>query len=112
MTSPALDKLTEIQDLILHNVEQTEQLVVDSVRRAAEFTEGYVPEVTIPALDSLPTLSEVVANQFDFAAKVLDQQRTFAEALVDATRPVADKLVLVEAEAPTTKSKKTAAAAA
>ncbi|MCC5951842.1 MAG: hypothetical protein JJU45_07060 [Acidimicrobiia bacterium] len=110
--SESIEKLEEIQTKVLDTVGQVHDPVVDAVRTAAERAESVVPEVTVPFADRLPTAEAIIANQFDFLTKVIEQQRAFAEALLAAVKPVSDKVVLAEAEAPKSTAKSTAKKAA
>jgi hypothetical protein len=67
--------------------------------------------VTVPYADKLPTADEVVDNGFDFAGKVLDNQKAFAGDMLQATAPVRDKFVVETPAAPAKKApaKKTTA---
>lgn len=110
MTSPVIDKLTDAQTQVLDAIDQAREPVTAVVRQLAEAAERYVPNVTVPGGDKLPTADELIANQFDFAGKLLEHQRTFVEAVVDAAKPVSAKLSVVE-DAGSKRTKGTSAAA-
>lgn len=95
--STVIDQLNDLQTKILDTLENVQEPVVDTVKQVADKVEGRVPELpTVPGADKLPPAGELVDNQFDFIVKVLDQQRAFVQALLDAVRPVATKLVVVD----------------
>lgn len=106
--STATDTLTKVEDQVLEYVSRVQEPVVDGLRKAAEAVEGYVPELSLPAVgDKVPTATELVENSFEFAQRVLDNQHRFAKAVLDATAPVRNK---VETSAPAKKpAAKTAA---
>lgn len=96
MATPAttvLNTITDAQETVLDTVLQLEAPVVDYVRKAAEYVEPNLPESPLKdRVDNLPTLRQFVDNQFAFAAQVLDTQHKFVIALIEATRPVAEKI--------------------
>lgn len=95
--STVLDQLTDLQTKLLDTIESVQEPVVDVVKQVADKVEGRVPELpAVPGADKLPPAGEFIDAQFDFAVKVLDQQRAFVQALLDAVRPVATKLVVVD----------------
>jgi hypothetical protein len=65
-----------------------QQQLVDAVRKWAEAGAKVTPDLpTLPLADLLPKPDEVAAIQFDFAEKLLANQRQFAEELLAASRP-------------------------
>jgi hypothetical protein len=106
--SVATEKLTEIQDQVLDFVARVQEPVVNGLRTAASKVEDRLPEVTVPWLgDKLPTASELVDLRFAFGQRLLDNQKQFAGAVMDATAPVRHKFVAEAKPAPkaTTKVK-------
>ncbi len=98
--SVATEKMTELEDQVLDFVARVQEPVVNGLRTVAGKVEDRVPEVKVPGLgDTVPTASELIGNGFDFAGRVLDSQKQFAEAVLDATAPVRRKFV-GEAPAP------------
>ena len=109
MSSPVIDKLTEVQEQVLESLEQVQKPIVSAVRRAADSVESYVPELpALPSGDKLQSAQELIANQYDFAVKLLELNKQFADALADAAKPVADKVVVVEVKTAKTTTKKAA----
>ena len=109
-STTAIAKLTEVQDKVLETIDQVQEPIVSTVRDAAAKAESRMPELpALPFADKLPPADELVANQFAFAAKLLEQQKSFVEALLDAARPVSEKLVVVEDDAKAKTSTKKAA---
>ena len=106
--SSATATLNKVEDQFLDVATRLQDPVVDGIRRAAEAVEGYVPELSLPAVgDTLPTATELVENYFQFAQRVLDTRHRFAKSVLDATAPVRNK---VETSAKTRKpAAKTAA---
>lgn len=105
----ATETLTKIQDQILETVASIQQPFVDAVSRLADRAESVVPAVpAVPGTDRFPTVDELIVNQFAFAEKVLTQQKDFTVELIEAVKPVSEKLVVVETK-PKTRSSKAAA---
>ena len=99
-TTPAIEKLSEVQDRVLELIDQIQEPIVNAVRESASRAESRLPELpAVPFGDQLPGADEVVANQFGFINRLVEQQKAFAESVVEAARPVSDKLVVVEDEA-------------
>lgn len=102
--SVATEKLTELQDQVLDFVSRMEEPVVRGLRTVVGKVEDRVPEVKIPGMgDKLPTASQLVEAQFTFRQRLLDNQKQFADAVLDATAPVRAKFV-VEAPKPAVKA--------
>jgi hypothetical protein len=92
--SVATEKITEIQDQVLDLVARIQEPVVNGLRTAAGKVEERLPEVNVPGLgETVPTASELVDTQFAFGQKLLDNQKQFADAVLDATSPVRKKFV-------------------
>jgi hypothetical protein len=102
----ATAQLTKVEDQILETLSTLQKPVVDAVKTLAEKAEGYVPEV--PRSESLPAIDELIVSQFAFIEKLLANQKNFANALIEAIKPVSAK---VAAETKT-KAKSTKAATA
>ena len=80
------------QDQFLATVRQSQQAVVDAVAAWAQAVKDITPPApAIPAADQLPKPQEVVDNAFDFAQKLLDAQRDFAQNVSSAAAPVLEK---------------------
>lgn len=102
--------VSKAQDTVFEYLNKAEDFVVSGVRTAAEKTEGYVPEVTVPA--EVPTGEAVVEHGFGFFQRLLDNQHDFAKALLQASAPVRSKVQRpVTAPAPKAKATKAAKAA-
>lgn len=92
--SIATKKITEVQDQVLDFVSRVEEPVVNGLRTAADAASDRLPEVKVPSLgDKVPTASELIDAQFTFRQKLLDNQKQFAQAVLDATAPVRNKFV-------------------
>jgi len=98
MATPAttvLNTITDAQEKVLDTVLNIEGPVVDYVRKAADYVEPNLPEFPTKDLtEDVPTIRQFVDNQFAFAAKVLDSQHKFVLELLDATKPVTEKVAV------------------
>jgi hypothetical protein len=107
--STVLETVTDLQDRALEGVGQVQDRIVEALSQAVESGEGFVPELSARWADRLPAVRQVAATQFDFAGRLLDQQRAFVDEVIDAAKPVAEKIgVVVEADIKKTSSKKAA----
>jgi hypothetical protein len=102
----ATETLIKVQDQILETLASIQKPLVDAVTKLADKAESVVPEVpAVPGADRLPTVDELIVNQFAFAEKVLTQQKDFTAELIKAVKPVSSKLVVeTKPKARTTKA--------
>ncbi len=83
----------EVQGEILEAVRKSQDAMVDAIKRWAETIQSLtpsipVPNVNLPYTDKLPKPEEMVKNAYSFAEQLLANQRTFAEHVLEATRPL------------------------
>lgn len=91
--STTTEKLTEVEDQVLETIESTQEPIVSAVKKLVELTESRVPELKIKLNDSVPQAHELVDLQFAFVEKVLKNQHKFVNDILDAIKPVTDKVV-------------------
>jgi hypothetical protein len=100
---------------VLETVKQGQEAIVKAVRTWADVSKNLIPDLPpLPFADQLPATSELVENAFAFADKLIEAQREFANAILEAAKPVyatADKAVKNGAPAKATPASKTSAAA-
>jgi hypothetical protein len=95
----ATETLVKVQDQILETLASIQKPLVDAVTKLADRAETVVPEVpAVPGADRLPTVDELIVNQFAFAEKILTQQKDFTAELIKAVKPVSSKLTSVDAK--------------
>jgi hypothetical protein len=112
MSSPVIERLTEIQDKVVDTVVSFQDPVVDTVRKAVDTVEERIPEFpTDKVAAKLPTARELVDNQFDFANRMLKVSHDFVIAVLDAVEPVTDKVAKPAKPVSTTKKAAEKAAA-
>ena len=104
------EQLVKVQDQILETLASIQKPVVEAVEKLAKRAESVVPEVPVlPGTDKLPTVDVLVATQFKFAEKLMTQQKEFTTALLEAVKPVSDKVIVTEAKPKVAKATKAAA---
>ena len=93
-----------LQEQVLSAVRKSQELTLETVKRVvgtltaatahlpANPFEGKLPELPLasklPELPALPQPGTIVSSAFDFAGRLLADQRKFAEELVKATAPL------------------------
>lgn len=85
------DATRSAQDQFLVAVRQSQQAVVDAVAAWAQTVKNITPSVPVPNGAELPKPQEVVDDAFDFAQKLLDAQRDFAQNVIAAASPVIER---------------------
>jgi hypothetical protein len=105
--------ITKAQDRVLAGVKQVEDLVVTGVSTAAESVGNVIPE-SLPKMtwiSRFPAPAELVNAYFSFAEGLLEANRHYALALVDAVRPVTTKVLPASMTRKATTAKRTAKSA-
>ena len=75
------------------NLSRLQDLQVSAVRRVSQAVARLVPPLPrSPLADRLPSAKTVVNGNFDRARRLLENQRRFTLALVDAVEPVSRKV--------------------
>jgi hypothetical protein len=96
------------QDQILNAYTMASNAIVEGVRNWAEAVDSVTPEnfnaPAIPGIENLPSPAEGVEMGFDFAQRVLDTQREFATALIQAMAPAVAKVEPKASQAKATKA--------
>jgi hypothetical protein len=85
------DSTAAIQDQLLESVKQSQKTIlelVESWSKNVQSTTPSIPAAQVPA--GVPQPAEVIANAYDFAEKLLHNQREFSQALVGAITPPAN----------------------
>jgi len=90
-----MNSLTDGQEKALEALANVQAPVVTYVRKAVDYVETSVPDFPTKELgDKLPSIKQFVDNQFLFAGRVLDANHKFVLDLLEATKPVAEKVVV------------------
>jgi hypothetical protein len=80
--------LSDIQNKVLETIDSVQAPVVDVVKQAADRLDEVLPENRPELPDAVPAPAELVDLYFGFAQKLLDDQREFVKALLDAVSPL------------------------
>jgi hypothetical protein len=81
----------ELQEQILSMVRKGQEIALEAIKTMVDTVQTItpkVPAVDLPFADRLPKPHDVVAGSYDFAEKLLTNQRKFADEVVKATAPL------------------------
>jgi hypothetical protein len=81
----------ELQDEFLSTLRKGQDIALDALKTLVEsvqFVTPAMPAVHVPLADRLPTAQQVVAGGYDFAERLLANQRQFADEVVTAVSPL------------------------
>ena len=77
------------EDQVLETVHQSQEAVVKAVGIWAEAGGNLIPKpISMPYSDQIPNPAELVEHYFEYSAKLLDAQKAFVRAVLDAVEPV------------------------
>ena len=92
MTTPVIEKLTDVQSSVVDTISSVKDPVVKGVTVVVDFVIERFPEIpVVPFAEQIPTPAEVINNQFKFAKSVLDTNKEIAVAVAKAAAPITDK---------------------
>ena len=81
----------ELQDEFLSTLRKGQDIALDAIKALVEtvqFAAPVVPVVHVPLADRLPTAHQVVADGYEFAGRLLANQRQFADEVIDTAAPL------------------------
>ncbi len=81
----------ELQDEFLTTLRKGQDIALDALKTLVEtvqFITPALPAVRVPLGDRLPTAHQVVADGYDFAERLLANQRQFADEVITAATPL------------------------
>ena len=81
----------ELQDQFLSIVRKSQEMALDVIKSMVDSVQTItpkIPSVDVPFADRLPKPQDVVASGYDFAEKLLSNQRKFADEVVKAAAPL------------------------
>jgi hypothetical protein len=84
MSTSVLDRLTEAQATVLDGIDQARTPVVGMVERAVTVADRFAPDLSANRSGVVPTVGNMIDNQFAFAIELLKRQRATAKAMVKA----------------------------
>jgi hypothetical protein len=81
----------ELQDQFLSIVQKSQEIALDAIKTMVDTVQSItprIPVVDVPFADKLPKPQDIVASGYDFAEKLLSNQRKFADEVVKAAAPL------------------------
>ena len=91
MPSTSTSTQQELQDQFLSMVRKGQEIALDVIKSMVDTIQTITPNIPsfdVPFADRLPKPQDVVAGGYDFAEKLLSNQRKFADEVVKATAPL------------------------
>lgn len=82
----------ELQDEFLSTLRKGQDITLDALKTLVEtiqFVAPAMPAVRVPLADRLPRAHDVVADGYEFAERLLANQRKFANEVIDVVSPLA-----------------------
>jgi hypothetical protein len=94
MTTPVIEKLTDLQTQIVNYVSKVQEPVTKGVSTVVDFVAGRVEEIpAVPFAEQIPTPKELIDNQYKFSKQLLDTQKALALAVAKAAAPLTDQVL-------------------
>lgn len=91
MATATITKIEEIQSQVIDAMSSIQAPVVDGVKTVVGAIDTRLPQIPeVPYATAIPTPTEIVKNQYDFAAKVLKTNKSLVTAVTQATTPLTD----------------------
>lgn len=84
MSTSVLDRLTEAQATVLDGIDQVRTPAVGMVERVVTAADRFAPDLSANRSGVVPTVGNMIDNQFAFAIELLKRQRATAKAMVKA----------------------------
>ena len=81
----------ELQDQFLSFVQKSQEIALEAIKTMVDTVQTItprIPAVDVPFAGKLPKPQDVVASGYDFAEKLLSNQRKFADEVVKTTAPL------------------------
>jgi len=81
----------EFEDEFLSSLRKSQDIALDALKtlvEAIQFVTPAMPAVHVSLADRLPTAHQVVAGGYDFAERLLANQRQFADEVITAASPL------------------------
>ncbi|HOT79317.1 MAG TPA: hypothetical protein PKY13_04990 [Microthrixaceae bacterium] len=109
MTTPVLDKLTDVQSSVVGYISTVKEPITTGVSTVVEFVIDRFPSIpAVPYADQIPTPKELIDNQYKFAKSIIDTNKDIALAVAKAAAPLTDVVLDRKPVAKKVAAKKTA----
>lgn len=94
MTTPVLDKLTDVQASVVDAIATVKEPVTSGVSTVVEFIVDRLPNIpAVPYAEQIPTPKELIDNQYKFAKSIIDTNKDIALAVAKAAAPITDAVL-------------------
>lgn len=94
MTTPVLDKLTDVQSSVVGYISTVKEPITTGVSTVVEFVIDRFPSIpAVPYADQIPTPKELIDNQYKFAKSIIDTNKDIALSVAKAAAPLTDKVL-------------------
>jgi len=94
MTTPVIEKLTDVQTQVVDAISGVKEPVTTGVSTVVEFIVERLPQIpTVPFAERIPTPKEVIDNQYKFAKSIIDTKKDIALSVAKAASPLTDKVL-------------------
>ena len=94
MTTPVLDKLTDVQTQVIDALATVKEPVAKGVTTVVDFVLERIPNIpAVPYAEQIPTPKEVIDNQYKFAKSIIDTNKDIALTVAKAAAPITDKVL-------------------
>lgn len=94
MSTPVINKVSEIQDYVILGIASVKDPATNAVTTVVDFVTERVENVpTVPFAEHLPTPKEVINNSAKFATNVVSTSKDVALSVAKAAAPVTDQLL-------------------
>ncbi|MBX7069913.1 MAG: hypothetical protein K1X38_11050 [Microthrixaceae bacterium] len=94
MTTPVLDKLTDVQTSVVDAIATVKEPVTSGVSTVVEFIVDRLPNIpAVPYAEQIPTPKELIDNQYKFAKSIIDTNKDIALAVAKAAAPITDAVL-------------------
>ena len=109
MTTPVLEKLTDVQTQVVDAISNVKEPVSKGVSTVVEFVIERLPNIpAVPYAEQIPTPKELIDNQYKFAKSIIDTNKDIALAVAKAAAPLTDVVLDRKPVAKKVAAKKTA----
>lgn len=94
MSTPVLDKLTDVQSQVIDAIATVKEPVSKGVSTVVDFVVERLPNLpVVPYAEQIPTPKEVIDNQYKFAKSIIDTNKDIALSVAKAAAPITDKVL-------------------
>jgi len=81
----------DVQEQILSTIRKSQEMALDALKTWVESVQSVtskIPSVDVPFADRLPNPADVVSSTYKFAEQVLNNQKKFADEVLEVASPL------------------------